>query len=157
MLYKVIRRNLAQGKSQMEARRLSSIVTFFGKFVAPTAFFLGATASFLMSWYGDVENNRLTSYFLLAMFFSSLMDADKKAVKTDGKFFTVSNYIRSERVPCAALRDVYYRKNVRGITITLMFEPQTTFGNKINIICPLDFRNVFSMLVECVRRNKSEP
>ena len=138
----------------MEARRLSSIGTFFVKFVFPAVLFLGAAVSFLVTKINDGESDSPGPYMLFVVFLASLLDADKKSLKTDGEHFFVSNYIRTEKVACTSLQHVAYRKNAKGITITLTFEPRTSFGNNIAILSPLDFQNVFSMLNKYVNRDK---
>ena len=138
----------------MEARRLSSIGTFFSKIVLPPALFLGAAVSFLMTRINDGKSDSPGPYMLFVLFLSSLFDVDKKSLKTDGEHFFVSNYIRTEKIACTSLQHVAYRKHAKSITITLTFEPPTSFGKNIAIISPMDFKNVFSMLDRYVNRDK---
>ena len=138
----------------MEARRLSSIGTFFLKFILPVALLVGVAVSFLMTRINSVESDSPVPYMLIVLFLSSLTNADKKSLKTDGEHFLVSNYIRTEKIACTSFKQVAYRKHAKSITIILKFEPNTSFGEYISIISPMDFRNVFCMLKRYVDRDK---
>ena len=130
----------------MEMQRFSSLATFIAKIVFPSLLFAWFAVSCFMSYFSNTEDILVNKYILLFVFFSSLGNADKKSVKTDGKHFYISNYFRKVKVLCASLRKVESHKVSRGIHITLTFNPDTPFGPDISIISPLDFKIKFSEL-----------
>ena len=137
----------------MEARRVSSLLTFFVKFIIPAVLFFWTALNFLGPQLIGADKMPLFKYLGIVAFLYSLSHVDKKSVRTDGEYFIISDYFRKASVPCTSLRRVSCCEHVKGITITMVFDPKTPFGNEISVLSPLDFKNVFSMLTDYVNRD----
>ncbi|HKQ89931.1 MAG TPA: hypothetical protein VJZ77_04550 [Blastocatellia bacterium] len=57
-------------------------------------------------------------------------------VTIEGDYFVVSNYFTKRRVPVAHLDSVTENFSLRPPSLSLYFEPPTTFGKHVRIIPP---------------------
>lgn len=129
-------------------RRLSSVLTFFWKFIFPAFWFSGAGLITLLAFtesQGFTHRDRWSS--LVSWAFGCLLcfvmqSFRLKRVRIDGEFLYVSNYLKEAKVP---LRDVSsvgvltvrvpWTKGLGELAlkpfVVLEFQGQTPFGNRI--------------------------
>jgi hypothetical protein len=120
--------------------RLSSIATFFSKFILPVAFLLLLPIWFQRAIRSGVEAWLVAGLWLAACMFLIASARRLHRVTIQGDSFVISNYLRTCHVPIGHLRRITEHRWDKAQSITLHFAPSTPFGDRVRII-PRSFRS----------------
>lgn len=130
-----------------EPRRLSSALTFVGKFVFPVVWIGGfATATLVLfvapgSWHGangGAPHPALKWIFLVVTlggaWFIRWRSGDLKRVRLDATALYISNYATEIVVPLSDVAEVTEDYWVGGHPVTIRFQRNTEFGTRVTFI-----------------------
>jgi hypothetical protein len=131
-------------------RRLSSLQTFFVKFVFPAIWITGWTvatvAMFFANFKGADESPKWFFLFILIvgvfMFYWTCMRL--KLVHVDDDYLYVSNYLKEISIPLSDIYDVTENVWINSHPVTIHLLSPSAFGDKIVFMPPVRFFTFFS-------------
>jgi hypothetical protein len=126
-------------------RNISSVQTFWMKFLLPSIWILGFGSGTVSLWLGIMHgrNNApppedMKWVFLMIWIAGTLgflwMAASLKRVRVDSQCLYVSNYLRETSTPFSNIKDVTENRWVNYHPVTIHFRDAIEFGDKIRFM-----------------------
>jgi hypothetical protein len=143
-------RRTTSGTEDNMIRNISSVQTFWMKFLLPAIWIMGFGLGTVSLWLGimhgrsnDLPPEEMKWLFLIFWVAGTLgilwTAANLKRVRVDSKYLYVSNYLRETSIPFSNVKDVTENRWVNYHPVTIHFQDATEFGDKIRFMPKLRY------------------